>query len=97
MECTTVRPGTRCKFMSSKGCTYMEGVCFEIVEQCEGCGRVTEYGDRKFCAVYPHPAMKWRSGICNFATHVKKEVPKDESGKKINPLKAAKRASRGRR
>jgi len=50
---------------------------------------------KKFCSVYPNPAAKWRRGVCNFATHVKVEMPKDESGKKVNPLKAAKRAARG--
>ncbi len=96
MECTTLRPGAECTFMGKNGCTYAGGACFEIVEKCEGCGRIVTYGSAKFCAVYPQPAAKWQRGICNFATHVKKEVPKDASGKKVNPLKAAKRATRGR-
>ncbi len=97
MECTTNRPGSQCTFMGKNGCTYAGGACFEIVEKCEGCSRIVAYETGKFCAVYPHPAMKWKRGICNFATHVKREIEKDASGKKINPLKAAKRASRGRR
>jgi len=40
--------------------------------------------------------MKWRNGPCNFATHVKHEIKRDESGKVINPLKAAKRAAKKR-
>ncbi|OPL16329.1 MAG: hypothetical protein AVO38_08230 [delta proteobacterium ML8_D] len=96
MECTTNKPGVQCKFMSKKGCKYLGGACFEIVEQCEGCARVVRYETGNFCSVYPHPAMKWRKGICNFATHLTKEVMKDEAGRKINPLKAAKRASRKR-
>ncbi|NIA08542.1 MAG: hypothetical protein GWP10_01885 [Nitrospiraceae bacterium] len=95
MECTTVRPGVQCRFMSKKGCTYIGGVCLEIVEQCKGCARVVQYGGKEFCSVYPDPAARWRGGICNFATHVKRESKKVE-GKKINPLKAAKRASRRR-
>ncbi len=79
--------------MGKNGCTYVGGACFEVVEKCEGCGHIVTFETGKFCAVYPHPAMKWNRGICNFATHVKKEVVKDASGKKINPLKAAKRAS----
>jgi hypothetical protein len=94
MECTTNKPGAQCKFMSKNGCKYLGGACFEIVEQCEGCERVVKYDTGSFCSVYPHPAMKWRKGICNFATHVKKEIAKDDTTRKINPLKAAKRASR---
>ena len=71
------------------------GRCAEIVEQCQGCSRIVEEDGKKYCAVYPQPASKWRKDVCNFATHAKKELPKDESGKKINPLKAAKRAARG--
>jgi hypothetical protein len=74
---------------------HAQGACSEIVEKCEGCARIIEMEDKKYCAVYPQPASKWRKGICNFATHVKKELPKDDSGKKVNPLKAAKRAARG--
>jgi len=55
--------------------------------------RVVNYDTGNFCSVYPYPAMKWRNGICNFATHVKMEVQKDAAGRKINLLKAAKRAS----
>jgi len=94
MECTTNKPGAQCKFMSQNGCKYLGGTCLEIVEQCEGCARVVNYNTGNFCSVYPHPAMKWRKGICNFATHVKKEIPKDAVGRKVNPLKEAKRASR---
>ena len=96
MECTTNRPGDFCKFMSQNGCAYIGGACFEIVEQCEGCSRIVSYDTGKFCSVYPHPAMKWRNGMCNFASHVRKEIQKDSVGRKINPLKAAKRAARQR-
>ncbi|NDY42016.1 hypothetical protein G3N55_04015 [Dissulfurirhabdus thermomarina] len=97
MECTTKRPGDECGFMTAKGCTFLGGACFEVVEQCEGCGRIVQREEGRFCAVYPHPAAKWRRGVCNFATHARPEVAKDAAGKKINPLKAAKRAARGRR
>lgn len=71
-------------------------LCEEIIDQCKGCARVMIGAGKEYCAVYPQPAMKWRKGTCNFATHAKIELVKDESGKKINPLKAAKRAARGR-
>ncbi len=96
MECQTNKPGVNCSFMTKNGCSFEGGACVPIVEQCEGCGKVTEYEKGKFCTVYPYPALKWKKGHCNFATHVKIEIEKDEAGKKINPLKAAKRASRKR-
>jgi len=96
MKCTTKRPGMECSFMTKKGCAFPGGACFEIIDKCEGCARVITTDAGKFCSVYPHPEMKWKRGVCNFATHVKPEIAKDESGKKINPLKAAKRASRRR-
>jgi hypothetical protein len=41
------------------------------------------------------PERKWSQKVCNFATHVKLEI--DKGGKvNINPLKASKRAARGR-
>ena len=48
---------------------------------------------QQFCGSYPNPAKKWFDGRCNFATHIK-----TESGKaaKVNPLKASKRAAKGR-
>ncbi len=94
MQCTTNRAGHDCTFMGKNGCTFMGGACFEVVEKCEGCGRIVTTDAGRFCSVYPHPEMKWKRGICNFATHVKKEIKKE--AQKINPLKAAKRASRGR-
>ena len=58
-----------------------------VVEKCEGCDRVRTFEEQQFCGRYPHP------GRCNFATHIK-----TESGKaaKVNPLKASKRAAKGR-
>ncbi|MGB5423817.1 MAG: hypothetical protein WBN03_16760, partial [Desulfobacterales bacterium] len=42
MICTTVREGRECPFMTAKGCSYNGGICHEIVEQCNGCGRKVE-------------------------------------------------------
>lgn len=69
--------------------------CQPIVEKCDGCERAKEVEGAKYCTSYPSPARKWSHGVCNFATHVKAE--KDTGGKvKVNPLKASKRAARGR-
>ena len=45
------------------------------------------------CSSYPNPARKWATGRCNFATHMKAEAA---GSTKVNPLKASKRAARGR-
>ncbi len=95
MKCSTRKPGAECEFMAAKGCSFPGGECGPIIDKCEGCGKILTMEEKKFCSVFPSPAGKWRKGLCNFATHAKKEAPKDESGKKVNPLKAAKRAARG--
>lgn len=82
---------------AATGTMMFNGVlCEEIIDKCKGCAKVMAGDGKEYCSVYPQPAKKWRKGVCNFATHAKVEVPKDESGKKVNPLKAAKRAARGR-
>lgn len=74
---------------------YASGECKPIVEKCEGCERAKEYEGQKFCSSYRDPARKWGHGVCNFATHMRATV--DTQGKvKVNPLKASKRAARGR-
>ncbi|MBQ9537619.1 MAG: PxxKW family cysteine-rich protein [Desulfovibrionaceae bacterium] len=64
-----------------------------IVEQCTGCDRVRDFENEKFCSSYPNPQSKWVGGKCNFATHTKAEVTAQA---KVNPLKASKRAAKGR-
>lgn len=66
----------------------------QIVEQCEGCERIKEFEGDKYCGSYPQPAVKWRLGNCNFSTHMK-AAPAKAKGK-VNPLKASKRAAKGR-
>jgi len=94
MICTTVRNGIDCPMMKTAGCSYTGGSCREIVEACKGCNRIIEYESGKYCNVVPDPALKWKIGICNMATHVKIEVATSQA--KVNPLKASKRASRKR-
>ena len=62
-----------------------------VVESCEGCDRVVEELGSQFCRSYLKPEAKWKLGICNFATHAKPEIKVVTV--RINPLKAAKRAS----
>ena len=94
MLCTTTREGHDCNFMGKNGCMFNGGTCHPAVEPCLGCDRTVTVGDSIYCQSYPDPAAKWRYGLCNFATHVKEEI-KVES-RTLNPLKASKRAGRGR-
>lgn len=80
--------------MSEEGMLYNGFVCQPIVEKCDGCERTKGFEGNTYCTSYAQPAARWAMGACNFATHVKAEM---EGGKvKINPLKASKRAARGR-
>jgi len=74
----------------------MNGVtCQAVIDKCDGCDRINEFEGGRFCSSYPQPEKKWKLGACNFATHIKATV--DNQGKiKVNPLKASKRAARGR-
>ncbi len=92
MVCTTIREGSECFFMTAKGCSYNNGVCLEIVEQCDGCARVGIFDAGKYCETSPEPEAKWKNGNCNLATHVKTAVA--EKTVKINPLKASKRSKK---
>jgi hypothetical protein len=39
---------------------------------------------------FPDPALKWKRGVCNMATHAKAQ--KAAENHKLNPLKASKRS-----
>jgi hypothetical protein len=90
MQCATVKEGVFCSFMTPSGCGYNGGRCYTIVETCQGCDRIKAFATGEYCTSYPNPAVKWEFGKCNFATHIK--VEKAEQ-KKLNPLKASKRAA----
>lgn len=92
MICTTIKEGMECPFMSANGCSYNGGICHQVVEQCQGCNRGSEYTSGWYCSACPEPAMKWKNGNCNLATHVNSATASTTA--KINPLKASKRARR---
>ena len=94
MVCQTIKAGTECIFMGKDGCTYNGGTCHTIVEKCQGCDRVVEYSTGFYCNSYSEPKLKWLSGSCNLATHIKK-VQNNNGAKKLNPLKASKRNNAG--
>ncbi len=95
MQCQTVRAGQECFFWKKQGCTFEGGSCIEIVKECEGCKHIIEFESKKYCSKYPDPVSKWLTGPCNLASHLPVEE-KEVVAKKINPLKASKRMSRGR-
>ena len=92
MICQTIRKGSECAFMTGKGCDYNGGQCREIVEACKGCNRASEIESGWYCTACPEPAIKWKNGNCNLATHVVSQSATSKA--KINPLKASKRGSR---
>ncbi len=92
MVCKTVRDGMECPFMTVKGCSFNGGICHEIVDQCSGCNRSSEYQSGWYCAACPEPSVKWKNGNCNLASHVTTASSQKKS--KINPLKASKRKNK---
>jgi len=93
MVCQTIKAGAECIFMGKNGCTYNGGQCHPIVEECKGCDRIVEYPTGLYCNSYSEPRLKWVSGSCNFASHIKKVQSNNGVVKKLNPLKASKRNS----
>ena len=89
MICTTIREGDDCVFMTTKGCSYNEGACLTIIDECKGCGRTSEFETGVYCTAAPDPSLKWKNGNCNIATHVKTVAANKKQ--KINPIKASKR------
>ena len=95
MQCQTVLPGTECTFWSKQGCNFNGHSCQNVVADCEGCDRIAEGTIGKVCSVAPSPERKWATGLCNMATHRKVEIKTVEA--KVNPLKASKKASGGKK
>ncbi|MCK5680163.1 PxxKW family cysteine-rich protein [bacterium] len=92
MICQTVKKGNDCFLMKSSGCSFADGSCNPIVDKCEGCAKITDFDDKKYCLSYPDPEIRWIAGTCNLATHIKRDV--EQIKKKINPLKASKKGIR---
>jgi len=90
MVCTSVRQGSECMFMNKRGCQFNGGSCHPIVDQCDGCQRIIEIPTGKYCMSFPDPAMKWKTGVCNMATHI--QINNETGNNKVNPLKASKRS-----
>ncbi len=95
MQCQTVLPGAECTFWSKQGCIFEGNSCQLVIDKCQGCERIVEGTIGQVCSVAPSPQQKWKSGLCNFATHQKIEIKSVEA--KVNPLKASKKASAGKK
>lgn len=95
MICTTTRKGQECFLMTKNGCSFLNGTCLPIVQQCEGCQQIVEFNGQKYCKSVPDPSSKWGGQIgCNLATHITRKIDTGEQ-KKINPLKASKKSAKG--
>jgi hypothetical protein len=77
--------------MAKKGCGFLGGVCRPIDEKCEGCDRIKLYNEQKFCAAFPDPAVRWRLGNCNLATHIKAETKGDANKVRVGQQKQKKK------
>lgn len=93
LACNIVKVGKPCVFMKKNGCSYNGGSCHSVVEACTGCAHMETFPQGNFCRVFAEPALKWASGACNMATHLQR-IQEETGGKKLNPLKASKRAAR---
>jgi len=89
MICETTRKGAECAFMSKSGCSYNGGTCKPVVDECNDCGRSVKCETGMYCSASPDPAIKWKNGPCNLATHVSNGVAEIKT--KVNPIKASKR------
>ena len=92
--CSTIKPGRTCVFMKKSGCGYNGGQCHPVVDDCQECGNIETLDHGSFCRVFAEPTLKWEPGPCNMSTNGNGKEKKDTAEKKINPLKASKRAQR---
>ena len=90
MVCSTVREGSECVFMTKRGCEFNGGSCHPIVDQCDGCQKIIEIPTGKYCMSFLDPSVKWKTGLCNMATHIQSTIKKGNN--KLNPPKASKRS-----
>ncbi len=69
--------------------------CYPIIEKCEGCSHAAVEGEASYCDTYAKPDFQWKNGNCIASTHIEHHIV-SAAEQKVNPLKASKRASRGR-
>lgn len=79
---------------TAEGMLYNGALFRPVIDKCDGCGRVREFEGANYCSSYPMPEAKWSYGLCNFSTHMKAQTAAQA---KVNPLKASKRAAKGKK
>jgi hypothetical protein len=94
MLCQTIKKDKDCYFSAADGCAFVGGQCRVVVERCEGCNRIEEWPEGRYCSSYPAPEKRWTLGMCNLATHIK--LTEEATQKTLNPLKASKRKAGAR-
>lgn len=106
MECTLLEGPVECHFAQrgedngANRCGYNGESCLNVVEEClsgdeeKSCEHIVELPKGKFCTRFPNPMSRWARGRCPLATHIKMDFAAPLE-KKLNPLKASKRAARG--
>lgn len=72
--------------------TFSGSPAYVASEQCAGCTNIIEHEGKSYCKTYKDTAAKWMFGQCNLASHVSRKA---EEARKINPLKASKKAMKG--
>jgi len=81
--------------MQNGKCNFPDGFCSPVIDKCEGCKNVDVYDNITYCRAYMKPEAKWIDGRCPLCTVKIVIVQKDE--KKLNPLKASKKAAKARK
>ena len=94
LSCATIKAGRTCVFMRKSGCSYNGGKCHPGTESCAGCSNLEDLPAGQFCRIFAEPALKWNAGNCNMASHIQGDRSQEVTVKKVNPLKASKRAAR---
>jgi len=105
MLCTILEREIDCFFATKEengknSCSYNNSGCVPIVDEClkgdddKACENIVDMPNGKYCTKFPNPESRWERGHCPLATHVKVDFSTPIE-KKLNPLKASKRAAKG--
>jgi hypothetical protein len=86
-----------CAFWSEEDqkCVSLDGDCFPIIEQCEGCDKIYEFEGVYYCKVYTNPKRKWEMIPCYFKKQKEREIEIEKKKDLLNPIKMSKRRRRG--
>jgi hypothetical protein len=71
--------------------TINDGAARVVAEKCDGCDRIKTVEDKRYCAAFPDPTVRWRLGNCNMATHIKTETKGDSAKVRVGQQKQKKK------